>query len=64
VAEERLNDASSHAEKLVDIAAVTVFALTLYTTLDRSDRVVEVCLEFLRWARSLVRASDKRRRTT
>ena len=29
------------------IAAVTRLRITLYTTLDRSDRAVEVCLEFL-----------------
>src|SRR6202521_1561337 len=38
---------SSRAEKLVDIAAVARLRVTLYTTLDRSDRGVEVCLEFL-----------------
>ena len=47
-AEQRLTMLSSHAEKLVDIAAVACLRLTLYTTLDRSDRGVEVCLEFLR----------------
>jgi PAS domain S-box-containing protein len=46
-AEERLTMLSSRAEKLVDIAAVACLRLTLYTTLDRSDRGVEVCLEFL-----------------
>src|SRR5947209_16225952 len=30
------------------IAVVTRLRLTLYTTLDRSDRSVEVCLEYLR----------------
>jgi predicted ATPase/signal transduction histidine kinase/ActR/RegA family two-component response regulator len=48
VAEERLTMLSSRAENLVDIAAVACLRLTLYTTLDRSDRGVEVCLEFLR----------------
>ena len=38
---------SRRAVTLVDIAAVACFRLTLYTTLDRSDRGVEVCLEFL-----------------
>jgi PAS domain S-box-containing protein len=47
-AEERLTMLSSRAEKLVDIAAVACLRLTLYTTLDQSDRGVEVCLEFLR----------------
>jgi len=46
-AEERLTMLSSRAEKLVDIAAVARLRVTLYTTLDRSDRGVEVCLEFL-----------------
>jgi predicted ATPase/signal transduction histidine kinase len=47
-AQERLMMLSSRAEKLVDIAAVACLRLTLYTTLDRSDLGVEVCLEFLR----------------
>ena len=47
-AEERLMMLSSRAEKLVDIAAVACLRLTLYTTLDRSDLGVEVCIEFLR----------------
>ena len=46
-AEERLITLSHHAGNLVDIAAVACLQLTLYTTLDRSDRGVEVCLEFL-----------------
>jgi PAS domain S-box-containing protein len=46
-AAERLAMLSSRAVGLVDIAAVACFRLTLYTTLDRSDRGVEVCLEFL-----------------
>jgi PAS domain S-box-containing protein len=46
-AEERLTMLSSRAVNLVDIAAVARLRLTLYTTLDRSDRGVEVCLEFL-----------------
>jgi PAS domain S-box-containing protein len=47
-AEERLTMLSRRAGNLVDIAAVASLQLTLYTTLDRSDRGVEVCLEFLR----------------
>jgi PAS domain S-box-containing protein len=47
-AEQRLTMLSSRAANLVDIAAVACLRLTLYTTLDRSDRGVEVCLEFLR----------------
>ncbi len=46
-AEERLTMLSRHAGNLVDIAAVACLRLTLYTTLDRSDRGVEVCLEYL-----------------
>jgi PAS domain S-box-containing protein len=47
-AEERLTGLSLRARNLVDIAAVTCLRLTLYTTLDRSDRGVEVCLEYQR----------------
>ena len=39
---------SSRATNLVDLAAVTCRRLVLYTTLVRSDRAVEVCLEYLR----------------
>jgi PAS domain S-box-containing protein len=46
-AEERLIMLSRRATNLVDIAAVACLRLTLYTTLDRSDRGVEVCLEYL-----------------
>jgi predicted ATPase len=46
-AEERLIMLSRRAENFVDVAAVTCLRLTLYTTLDRSDRGVEVCLEYL-----------------
>jgi PAS domain S-box-containing protein len=46
-AEERLTMLSRRARNLVDIAAVACLQLTLYTTLDRSDRGVEVCLEYL-----------------
>ena len=46
-AEERLSVLSRRAGNLVDIAAVACLRLTLYTTLDRSDRGVEVCLEYL-----------------
>ena len=47
-AEERLSMLSRHTGNLVDLAAVTCSRLDLYTTLDRSDRAVEVCLEYLR----------------
>jgi PAS domain S-box-containing protein len=46
-AEERLIMLSRRAGNLVDVAAVACLRLTLYTTLDRSDRGVEVCLEYL-----------------
>ena len=46
-AEERLTILSRQAGNVVDIAAVACLRLTLYTTLDRTDRGVEVCLEYL-----------------
>jgi PAS domain S-box-containing protein len=46
-AEEQLTMLSARAANLVDVAAVASLRLTLYTTLDRSDRGVDVCLEFL-----------------
>jgi PAS domain S-box-containing protein len=47
-AEHRLSLLVERAERVQDIAAVARLRLTLYTTLDRSDRAVEVCLEYLR----------------
>jgi PAS domain S-box-containing protein len=47
-AEDRLTRLSLCARNMVDIAAVACLRLTLYTTLDRSDRGVEVCLEYQR----------------
>ena len=47
-AETRLALLATRAETLVDSAAVTCVRLELYTALDRSDRCVELCLEFLR----------------
>jgi PAS domain S-box-containing protein len=47
-AEERLTRLSLSARNLIDTAAVACLRLTLYTTLDRSDRGVEVCLEYQR----------------
>ena len=47
-AETRLAQLAARATNLVDSAAVTCVRLELYTTLDRSDRCVELCLEFLR----------------
>ncbi|HEY4857768.1 MAG TPA: AAA family ATPase, partial [Xanthobacteraceae bacterium] len=49
-AENRLAMLSSRAGRLVEFAAVTCLRLSLYTTLDRSDRAVEVCLDYLRQA--------------
>jgi PAS domain S-box-containing protein len=46
-AEERLSMLARLARDVHDIAAVARLRLTLYTTLDRSDRGVEVCLEYL-----------------
>jgi len=47
-AEERLSALSRSTANLVDTAAVACLRMTLYTTLDRSDRAVEVGLEYLR----------------
>ena len=47
-AEERLSKLACRAANLVDMAAVAGLRLDLYTTLDRSERSVEVCLEYLR----------------
>ena len=47
-AENRLSMLAKRAKSGHDIAVVTRLRLTLYTTLDRSDRGVEVFLEYLR----------------
>jgi PAS domain S-box-containing protein len=47
-AENRLLMLAQRAKGGHDIAVVTRLRLTLYTTLDRSNRAVEVCLEYLR----------------
>ncbi len=47
-AEERLTMLSRGAMNLLDTAIVACLRMTLYTTLDRSDRGVEVCLDFQR----------------
>jgi PAS domain S-box-containing protein len=47
-AEERLSSLSTRARTIVDSAAVTCVRLNLYTTLDHSDRAVEVGLDYLR----------------
>ena len=46
-AENRLSMLARRAKSGPDSAAVTRLRLTLYTTLDQSDRGVEVCLEYL-----------------
>ena len=47
-AEQRLAILAERTATLVDSAAVACLRLELYTTLDRSDRGVELCLEYLR----------------
>ena len=47
-AEDRLSMLSRHARSIVDKAAVTGLRVDLYTTLDRSGRAVEICLEYLK----------------
>jgi PAS domain S-box-containing protein len=47
-AENRLAMLAARAATLVDSAAVACVRLEMYTTLDRSDRGVELCLEYLR----------------
>jgi len=46
-AELRLAELAARTATLVDSAAVACLRLELYTTLDRSDRGVELCLEYL-----------------
>ncbi|WP_437917136.1 AAA family ATPase [Sorangium sp. So ce302] len=47
-AEERLSELARRAGRIVDVAAVTFARVELYTTLDRSELAVEICLEYLR----------------
>jgi PAS domain S-box-containing protein len=47
-AEERLSMLRRRAGNLINLAAVTCLSLDLYTTMDQSDRGIEVCLEYLR----------------
>jgi predicted ATPase/two-component sensor histidine kinase/GAF domain-containing protein len=47
-AEERLSMLSSRAANTVELATVTCLRVDLYTILDRSDRAVAVCLDYLR----------------
>ena len=49
-AEERLATLSLHAANLVDKAAVACLRAALYTTLARSERAIEICVEYLREA--------------
>jgi predicted ATPase len=46
--EERLTMLSGRTKNLLDYAAVACLRMTLYTTLDRSDRGVEMCLDYQR----------------
>jgi len=48
-AEERLSVLSGRVRELVDRAAVTRLRVELYISLDRTDRAVEVGLEYLRY---------------
>jgi PAS domain S-box-containing protein len=47
-AEERLTMLTQRARNLIDSATAACLSMTLYTTLDRSDRGVEVCLDYQR----------------
>ena len=47
-AEERLSSLAGRTKRVEDTAAVARLLLTLYTTLDQTDRGVEMCLEYLR----------------
>ncbi len=49
-AEDRLIPLSARAETLVDVSAIACLRLALFQTLDRNDRAVEICLEYLRRA--------------
>ncbi|MGA2289233.1 ATP-binding protein, partial [Bradyrhizobium sp.] len=44
----RLSKLADRAENVIDSAAITRLRMTLYTTLDRTDRAVAVGLDFLR----------------
>ena len=47
-AEERLTMLSQRTRNIIDTANVACLRMTLYTTLDRSDRGIEVCLDYQR----------------
>ena len=62
-AEERLNLLSARAANTVERATVACLRLNVYTTLDQSERAVEVCLDYLRAPGSrMVAASDTKSR--
>ena len=48
LADERLTTLSSRAANTVELATVTCLRLELYTALDRTDRAVDVFLDYLR----------------
>ena len=47
-AEKRLSMLAARAKSAHDLSLVTCLQLTLYTSLDRLDRGIEICLEYLR----------------
>ncbi len=47
-AEDRLALLSARAANPLDCATVTFLQVTLYTALDRSDRAIEICLQYMR----------------
>src|SRR6185312_4109406 len=47
VSEERLQLLSAHAANTVERARVASLRVNVYTTLDQSERAVEVCLDYL-----------------
>ena len=64
-AETRLTALVSRAATSLDRAAVACLRIDLYTMLDRSDRAVDVCLDYLRhlgveWARHPTEADARR----
>jgi PAS domain S-box-containing protein len=48
MAEQRLAALALRAENIVDRATVACLQVVLYTALDRSDRAIDICFEFLR----------------
>jgi len=47
-AEERLSRLSSRTANTLELATVTCLSVDLYTTLDKTERAVAVCLDYLR----------------